>query len=310
MGGQLRNRSTPIAETSLRGLHPRSIGDAAEIRQLLERARENHCVFHRGLNTRVDLETAQLERIEGGELVLEAPNFEGNSRNQVFLNFSLEGRPYFFATTRTAPIEGGRLVVRIPEEIFYSERRDRLRRPPDSRAGDPHRVKLQFERGEAAEGFVVDVSPGGLGLLAHRELVATSNALLDVKFLDGAAAGSQTRAQLRNWRPIAERPGWTRIGIAQTKAETIEPIQVEYWTAIMDGAGAVREAESTETYFESTEPQVLRFFNSKGEEIVGLVDSWGDPSGATAVVIPNGWGQTKEALLPLARTIVDLSCSW
>ena len=247
MGGQLLNRSTPIAETSLRGLHPRSIDDAAEIRQLLERARENHCVFHRGLNTQVDLETAQLERIEVGELIFEAPNFEENSRNQVFLNFSLEGRPYFFATTRTAPIEGGRLVVRIPEEVFYSERRDRLRRAPDARAGDPRRVKLGFERGEAAEGFVTDVSPGGLGLLVHRESVATSNALLDVKFLDGAAAGSQTRAQLRNWRPIAERPGWTRIGIVQTKAETIEPIEVEYWTAITDGAGEVREAEPVET---------------------------------------------------------------
>lgn len=298
------NRSTPIAETSLRGLHPRSIDDAAEIRRLLERARENRCVFHRGLNTQVNLETAQLERIEIGELIFEAPNFGRDSRKQVFLNFSLEGRPYFFATTRTAPVEGGWLAVRIPEEIFYSERRDRLRRAPDTRAGDPHRVKLGFERGEAAEGFVADVSPGGLGLLVHRESVETSDVLLDLKFLDGAEAGSQARAQLRNWRPSAERPGWTRIGIVRTNAETIEPIEVEYWTAIMDGAAAAQEAEPVETHLDPAEPRVLRFPNRKGEEIVGLVDSWGDPRGATAVVIPNGWGQTKEALLPLARTIV------
>ena len=32
------NRSTPIAETSLRGLHPRSIADTDEIRRLLDRA--------------------------------------------------------------------------------------------------------------------------------------------------------------------------------------------------------------------------------------------------------------------------------
>jgi ubiquinone/menaquinone biosynthesis C-methylase UbiE/pimeloyl-ACP methyl ester carboxylesterase len=305
MGGQLLNRSTPIAETSLRGLHPRSVAGATKIRQLLESARDDHCVFHRGLNTQVDLEAAQLERIEIGELIFEAPNFERDSRNQVFLNFSLEGRPYFFATIRTVPIEGNRLTVRFPEEIFYSERRDRLRHAPDARAGDPHRVKLQFERGEAAEGFVTDVSPGGLGLLINREPAACSDALLDLEFLDGAAAGSQTRAQLRNWRPAADRPGWTRIGIVQTRAETIEPIDVEYWAAIMDGAGEVREAEPIETYRDSVEPQVLRFSNSKGEEIVGLVDSWGDPHGATAVVIPNGWGQTKEALLPLARTIVE-----
>jgi hypothetical protein len=131
MGGQLLNKSTPIAETSLRGLHPRSIEGAAEIRQLLGRARENHSVFHRGLNTRVDLETAQLERIEAGELVFWAPNFEENFRNQVFLNFSLEGRPYFFATTRTAPIEGGRLVCRP------NSRGDLLQRAPRPAASRP-----------------------------------------------------------------------------------------------------------------------------------------------------------------------------
>jgi hypothetical protein len=151
---------------------------------------------------------------------------------------------------------------------------------------------------------VTDVSPGGLGLLVDRDLIATSNSLLDVKFLDGVAAGSQTRVQLRNWRRIAERPGWTRIGVSGTNAETIEPIEVEYSAAIMDGASDVREAEPAEADRYSAEPQVLRFLNSKGEEIVGLIDSWGNPRGATAVVIPNGWGQTKEALLPLARTIV------
>ena len=304
MGGELFNRSTPIAETSLRGLHPRSIAGNDEIQRLLYRARENRCVFHRGLNSQVDLESAQLERIEFGKLIFAAPNFERNSRDQVFLNFNLDSRPYFFSTTRTAPIQGGRLVVLIPEEIFYSERRDRLRRVPDARAGDPQRVKLGFERGGAIEGFVTDVSPGGLGLLVHRDLITPSHTLLGLKFMDGAESGSQARVQLRNWRPVAERPGWTRIGIVRTTAETIEPIEVEYWTTIMDGASEVRESEPVETDLNSSGPQVLRFSNSKGEEIVGLVDSWGDPRGATAVVIPNGWGQTKEALLPLARTIV------
>jgi hypothetical protein len=65
-GGQLLNRSTPIAETSRRGLHLRSIEDLAEIRRLLERARENHCVFHRDLNTQVDLDTAPFN---GGRIV-------------------------------------------------------------------------------------------------------------------------------------------------------------------------------------------------------------------------------------------------
>jgi hypothetical protein len=92
----LLNRLTPIADASLRGLHPRSIEGSEKIRRLLECARENQCVFHRGLNTEVDLESAQLERIDNDELIFMASNFEKDSRAQVFLNFSLEGRPYFF----------------------------------------------------------------------------------------------------------------------------------------------------------------------------------------------------------------------
>jgi ubiquinone/menaquinone biosynthesis C-methylase UbiE/pimeloyl-ACP methyl ester carboxylesterase len=300
----LLNRLTPIGKASLRGLHPRSIEDPGKIRRLLECARENLCVFYRGLNTEVNLESAQLDRIDNDKLIFEALNFEKDSRDQVFLNFSIDGRPYFLATTRTDPIDEGRLVTRIPETIFYSERRDRLRRSPDEHAGDPYRVKLGFDRGEVVEGFVTDISPGGLGLLIPSKSVATSNALFKLKFLDGAEAGSETRAQLRNWRPEAERPGWVRIGIVRTTAEMFDPIEAEYWTAIVDGASEARWGEVDESNLGSAEPHVLRFPNGKGEEIVGLVDSWGKARGSTAVVIPNGWGQTKEMLLPLARTIV------
>jgi hypothetical protein len=90
LGGQLLNRSTPIAEASLRGLHPRSIAEATEIHRLLERARGNGCVFHRGLNSQADLESAHLERVELGKLFFETSNFERDFRDQVFLNFSLD----------------------------------------------------------------------------------------------------------------------------------------------------------------------------------------------------------------------------
>ena len=60
MGDQLLNRSTPIAETALRALHPRSIVSAAQILQVLERGRENGCVSFRGINTQVDLDAAPL----------------------------------------------------------------------------------------------------------------------------------------------------------------------------------------------------------------------------------------------------------
>jgi ubiquinone/menaquinone biosynthesis C-methylase UbiE/pimeloyl-ACP methyl ester carboxylesterase len=298
------NRSTPIVATSLRGLHPRSIDDPTQIRALLDRAETAGCVFHRGLNAVIDLETAQIERIGSSDLILRAPNFERISNPQVFLNFTYAGRPYFFATTRTAPTRGDRLTVRIPETIFYSERRDRLRWAPDISVGDPQRVEVSTGSGKSIEGLVTDVSPDGLGVLVRGEPTTDATTPLTLRFLDGREAGTETRAQLRSHRPAAERTGWTRIGVVRTKATSISPIEIEYRTATLDvqnGAEAVRDREVD---CEVVEPRVLRFENSRGEEIVALLDSWGDPRGATAVVIPSGWGRTKEALLPLARTIV------
>ena len=176
------SRLTPIAEASRRGLHPRSIEGCEKIRRLLGCARENQCVFHRGLNRDVDLESAQLDRIDNDELIFEISNFEQDSRIQIFLNFRIEGRPYFFATTRADPINESRLATQISETIFYSERRNRPRCTPNGRAGDPHRVKLGFDRGEAVGGFVTDFLPDGLGLLVRSKSIATSSALLNLKF--------------------------------------------------------------------------------------------------------------------------------
>ena len=56
---------------------------------------------------------------------------------------------------------------------------------------------------------------------------------------------------------------------------------------------------------EGPEIRVVRYQNERGERLVGIIDSWGDTRGATAVVIAPAWGRTKETLLPLARTIVE-----
>ncbi len=50
--------------------------------------------------------------------------------------------------------------------------------------------------------------------------------------------------------------------------------------------------------------QLVDYANEAGESLRGIVDSWGDPRGAVAVVIPPAWGRTKETLMPLAATLV------
>ena len=52
------------------------------------------------------------------------------------------------------------------------------------------------------------------------------------------------------------------------------------------------------------EPEVARFNDSAGHEIVGLVDRVAGDGPPTAVIIPPAWGRTKETLLPLAKVMV------
>jgi ubiquinone/menaquinone biosynthesis C-methylase UbiE/pimeloyl-ACP methyl ester carboxylesterase len=310
-------------------LHPKSIDDPDEIRSLLERARLSGAVLHRGLNQNIDLERAVLEAIEDECLVLRAENFDRTKEGQVFLNFSLEDRPYFFATIRADRFQGNRYVVRIPTTIFYTERRDRSRRRPDREIGDPWRVEVVNDAGDVNEALVEDVSPGGLGIVVHCGPYGDRLEKVRVRFLDGLEAGTEARLELRNQQPVDGRSGWIRVGLVRSESEAVQPIEVEHRSSIFDAcssatrpghescvASAVtpgdrrdvrdpHDCDSSHVDPAAMGPVVQRISNARGEEIVGLLDSTGTRLGAPAVIMPNGWGRTKEALLPLARTIVS-----
>ena len=80
------------------------------------------------------------------------------------------------------------------------------------------------------------------------------------------------------------------------------------WSALAQGAAyastrLVRSLNPRKQ--EGPKIRLARYQNERGERLVGIIDSWGDTRGATAVVIAPAWGRTKETLLPLARTIVE-----
>ena len=231
------SRSTPIIEQSLRGLHPQSIEDRARILSLLERARVAAMPFHRGLNARVDLETAFVDEVSDASLVLRAGNFDRRSMNgQVFLNFSCDGRPYFFATRRAGPFEGDRLEVEVPKAIYYRERRDRTRRVPDPSVGDPCQVSVEGLGDGVRRAEVQDVSPSGLGLLVRGPAAPAKPGMVTLHYLDGADRGRDAQLELRSSTPVPDRVGWTRIGLVRTDARVPKPIAVERRDSIA-GAG-------------------------------------------------------------------------
>lgn len=305
------NRLPSIAERSLRGLHPESIDDPDEIQRLLDRAASLRTPLYRGLNADIDLETAYIELVTERSLVLEASNFDQRANQaQIFLRFDCDDRPYFFATRRLGVADPGRLIVEIPRTMFYRERRDRSRRLPDPKAGDARRVELAVSGEGVYEGRVQDLSASGMGLLVPASSAVRANGRLTVRYLDGRNLGQQADFEVRSASSTAEPLGWKRIGLARADSTTRERIDIEYWDAFECAAMADAEPAADLAPEEALDdPNVMRLavpgLDGGLEELVYLVDRWGDPSGATAVIITNGWGQAKEAFLPLARTLVS-----
>ncbi|MAI25425.1 MAG: hypothetical protein CMN75_05260 [Spirochaeta sp.] len=297
-------RSTPIVEASLRRLHPECIENAGEIRRLLQEARDQQVSFHRGLNARVDLEVATLEEIGPDHLVLVTSNFDAHSLDgQIFLNFSVEGRPYFFSALRQGSFSEGRLILSRPRMVFYGERRDRGRESFDRQPQSAWRVELEDGRGETRLGRLQDSSPSGLGVMIEGQPLGASSQRLKLRYLEGPQQGEEQYLNLRHQREAEGQTGWTRIGLMKARGPVAEVIEIEQRERILEGPEPM--VLPSEPVLSPDPVRQLRIRDDRGEEIAALVDRWGDAGAVTAIVLPNGWGQTKEALLPLAQTLVS-----
>ncbi len=305
-------------------LHPKALEQRAQIRRLLERVSRESVTLHRGMNRRVDPETAVLEEVGEEFLVLRTRDFERDHRTQIYLNFELDGRPYFFAAARLSDLASHRLRIRFPSAVYCAERRDRARRiPGPSLSTELHRVLITAASGQAIEAEVRDCSPEGLGIRLASRAAQLGDAEVRLRFLDGPKVGFECGARVchRDFDP--EGPGWTRLGLKLSAGRVEAPLDVDRRTTILD-TGRWQRARQGWTILRGSarltsgrvarslmrrapkppDIRVVDYKNDRGESLVAIVDSWGDTRGAPAVVIPPAWGRTKETLLPVARTIV------
>jgi hypothetical protein len=250
-------------------------------------------------------EAARIVRLTEEALHLETEHFEPRRGDQVFLNFELEGRPYFFAVPRRRGAEAA-LELEWPAVIYEAERRDRDRRGRPRKGFDPERVTLRMGA-ERAAADVVDWSPGGLGVRAPDRPGLEPGARLEVRPLDGAAPRRPLHGRVRSRRPSGEPDGWIRLGLELSADPWPEPIPVESRKRILgesSGQPVVAMGGSAQPVGSpSLQPRVVRYANEQGEAVCGIVDVFGEAHGAPAVVIPSAWGRTKETLLPLAHPL-------
>jgi SAM-dependent methyltransferase len=311
---------TPLDEAGLRRLHRRAITDPREIRGLLIRAGTSGVVLRSGIDRRNEPRTARVVRVLPESLGMRGSGLPTNTP-QLHFTFELEGRAFFFACERRSGGGRGRIEADLPSAIYEVERRD-LRRVTAGTASAPRRVELIPRAGRSRVADVLDWSYHGLGVSLRAEDAGDLGGELRFRYLDGASAGEESHARVRHHRGVDDCPGWVRLGLSLSKApegsrvavqskRNILPIGVAgrlLRSATLAAAparvGSVRLAERLGVSQRSAELEVVEYESDRGEPIVGLLDRAGDPRGATAVLIPPSWGRTKEAFLPLARTIV------
>jgi len=297
------NRSANVDQDTLRGLHPDSLDDPAAILRLIEKASNAGVELSRGLNHRLDLETARIGRLTPTTIMLETSGFRRNSRNQVFLNFKLEDRPYFFATRAIGAYRDNRLEIEMPNEIFSTERRDRKRHPPSRH---DRNINVFVNGGTRISARVEDVSPGGLGIIVPASAWQDKWRTLRIAYKAGPKSNLQYFASVRS-NGDAKKSGWKRLGLVDSPIPMDGPIPIERWQHIAQGLGETDLPPSHASQHQNKEDHAkfVEFSDRDGRKIAGFLDQNDYPGDLTSVVLQTGWGETKEALLPLARTIVD-----
>jgi len=310
---QFSTRSHRLEAEDFERLYAHRIEGAAAVRDMLERLRREGVTLRRAMNKQIVPERAWIEQLDEQEFTVRTENFRKSGRTQQFYSFEVGGRSYCFATDRRGG-DGNALVhLAIPEAIHHTERRDQLRSPA---AGW---VTLEHADGPCVRASLIDRSERGLAVGVEAHAAPAIGARLTIGY---GAETAPRYAEVRS-RERTEHPGWLRLGLATSHQPRGQTVEVETCEQIVDlpvaerlrqqlniGFGSLRAAlqRSLEgrAGWQPPAPEidVIEYANEQGEKLCAIVDGWGDPHGATAVVIPPAWGRTKETLLPLARTIV------
>jgi SAM-dependent methyltransferase len=303
-------RQTPKLGGNLLGsLHRESIGSPERIRSLLRRAALKGGTLARGFEEQNTGGRASIESLGRHSLVACAPGVGTGDRSQVVFTLFLDGRRYCFVANVISCERSDAVRLSIPTELHVVERRDRGRRVPSARLGDATRLLLLPPDGDAVDAEIRDLSTSGMGVRTRAWTSWDATRRLRVRHVDGGQAGHELAMAVRNHAHIAGSAGWVRIGLEVAHEESGAPVRIDFfptrrWATphrVGRSVGVARRGLSRDV-----EPKinVVDFKNDRGERIVAIVDSWGETRNAPAVIIPPAWGQTKEALLPLARTIV------
>lgn len=321
--GPLNSRTEvgAVSRGVLDRLNRTSINSKSEIRKLLSELRDKRVILQNGINDRNNPRRAFIEVISSDRVLLRTENLDQGSPSQLFLNFEFGGDRYLFSAARSTLDRNSKMWIDLPSAIYLVERRQVARRTAENHNG----VRV-----------AIDVSPSGPNRLIGRVLNWSNHGLkvefsdiklgelprtFPIRFLSGERAGELLSAQVRH---RSSSGGLLRIGLSLRYSYSQPLIEVDRRTRIVDKSAITRAREGAAVIGAAirsapsrlwrtkgvsadllAEVPVVVFSNESGQQLSAIINSWGDPRGATAVIVPPAWGRTKETLLPLASTIVE-----
>lgn len=261
--------------------------------------------------------TLTLERIEAGALCV----FQGReldvkfkTSDPVFLSFHLGYATYNFETTvRRISTDGLTMECFHPRVIFYSEKRAGPRET--GREGLVLEISLPAPYDTKIHGFVSDISENGASVIFKGAPFAflRGTPLESIRILDGDRVVREGRGEIRyaakddgnggGGMKFGVQFGLGRMNIAAIKAPPMDALPDEA-EASRCALHRARRQSDFELRFRQA-PEVVRFANAKGEEIVGLLNTSLplDSRPVPVVLIPPAFGKTKETLFSLALTL-------
>jgi len=236
----------------------------------------------------------------------------------LFVSYQIGYATYNFETmiSRIAP-DGRSLVCLYPRVMFYSEKRAERRITP---AGDLRvEIPLPPPYSRKVRGRITDISPNGMSFVANGEtpVLLKGTPLESLAILDGDKVLWQETGEVRHVAHAEpnEGPGLkygVQFGISRMSIQSVHAPDPDF---------ARRGDEAADTPIapiaaapagggpaaDLATPRVVRLENSRGEEIVGLLNASLPLDGAPVpvVIIPPAFGKTKEVLFGLALTLIQ-----
>jgi len=322
---QVLNRLDRVSTESLEQLNRKSLERPSDIRSLFQRLRDRRVVLRNGINRRNDPRSARVKAVANDRVTLITTNLDQVNAPQLFLNFEFEGSGHFFAAKPIRWMKDSTVLIELPAAVYHTERRDLFREEFDPGDENAPSVELNSAPDKRLTVPVVNWSHHGLGVDVPVDEFAALPSQFTVRFLEGTRRGEEATARVRH-RPDANdcRSGWVRLGLSLSQVASSSVIPVDYRDRILERNathGVRQSAALLSAAVRGAPARVVKnlglrrrqlpdvpleeYTSREGERICAIVDSWGDPRGAPAVVIPPAWGRTKETVLPLAATIVE-----